>query len=93
MKRVCGWCGKPMGEKEGGTPEDITHGICKKCRKKAIGLDGIHILSSAQRLREAEELWNKDRRDKHLRLFLKRETRILLRRVLKAWWRIRFGRW
>jgi len=93
MKIVCALCDKPMGEKEGGTPEDVTHGICKKCLRKLKDLGGIYILSSSQRLLEAEKLWEKDRWDNHLRLFLKRETSILLRLVLKAWWRIRFGRW
>lgn len=31
MKKECAWCGKPMGEVEGGSPDDITHGICEEC--------------------------------------------------------------
>ena len=34
IKMVCAWCGKPMGEKEGGGVEGVSHGICKKCAAK-----------------------------------------------------------
>lgn len=30
-QRICGWCKKPMGEKEG---VDQTDGICPECLKK-----------------------------------------------------------
>jgi len=35
IKRVCSWCGKVMGEKEGEEGDgEITHGICGECKKK-----------------------------------------------------------
>ena len=36
MKRLCAWCGKELGEKPGGEPDDVTHGICKKCMEKLL---------------------------------------------------------
>lgn len=33
MTRICGWCGKFMGVKIEGRPQDVTHGICKECQK------------------------------------------------------------
>ena len=37
MKRVCAWCNKEMGYKEGdGIPEQITHGICQTCKDKMV---------------------------------------------------------
>lgn len=35
MKRVCSWCKKDMGYKEGnGIPNQITQGICEECVEK-----------------------------------------------------------
>lgn len=31
MKIVCAWCECDMGTKEGGTPDEVTHGICEIC--------------------------------------------------------------
>ena len=36
MKIVCAWCGKKLGEKEGGKVEGISHGICKKCKERVL---------------------------------------------------------
>jgi hypothetical protein len=37
MKRICGWCGKPMpgGDGVADRPGVVTHGICPKCVKAA----------------------------------------------------------
>jgi len=48
------------------------------------------ILKSAKRLAEAEEEYSK-KGDHFCLAFLKRESSILLRRVLKFWFRLRFG--
>jgi len=34
MKMVCSYCGKDMGEKDGGGVEGVSHGICEECLKK-----------------------------------------------------------
>ena len=34
MKRICAWCGKSLGYRNGGAKGDITHGICKTCLKE-----------------------------------------------------------
>ncbi len=34
LKVVCGFSGKPMGEKDGGGVEGISHGICDGCLAK-----------------------------------------------------------
>ena len=40
MKRVCAWCGKTMGETNGGG-KGITHGICQSCMDAELAkLDG-----------------------------------------------------
>jgi len=31
---VCAWCGKPMGEKDGGGVEGVSHTICAECDAK-----------------------------------------------------------
>lgn len=33
MKRVCGWCKKPMGEKPPINDKSETHGMCDSCEK------------------------------------------------------------
>ena len=48
-------------------------------------------LRSAERLVEAEEQYSKTG-DHFWLLFLKRESSILLRRAIKIWLRLRFGR-
>ena len=40
MTRICAWCGKTMGETNGGG-KGITHGICKSCMDALFaGIDG-----------------------------------------------------
>ncbi len=34
MKIECAWCKRDMGEKEGGTDDQVTHGICPECQEK-----------------------------------------------------------
>ena len=40
MKRICGWCGKDMGESPDPPPPGLegkaTHGICDPCRDKLV---------------------------------------------------------
>ena len=36
MKIVCAWCGKYMGEKEGGDEGEISHGVCEECSGKFL---------------------------------------------------------
>ena len=36
MKIVCAWCGKGMGEKNGGGVEGVSHTICEKCSDKLV---------------------------------------------------------
>ena len=31
MKRVCYWCAKYMGEKDGGAEEEVFHSLCDEC--------------------------------------------------------------
>jgi len=41
MKRVCGWCGKRLGLfgiKRPWRDKSTTHGICRKCSRKALSL-------------------------------------------------------
>jgi len=35
MIRVCGWCGKELGEKEPLEDRSITHGMCDECVENA----------------------------------------------------------
>lgn len=34
IKIECGWCGKPLGEKDGKGVEGVSHGICDDCLTK-----------------------------------------------------------
>ncbi|MBA7536564.1 hypothetical protein ES705_28828 [subsurface metagenome] len=36
MTRVCAWCGKGMGEIDGGGQTGTTSGICEDCLKKEL---------------------------------------------------------
>ena len=31
MKIVCAWCGRFLGEKDGGGVEGISHSVCEQC--------------------------------------------------------------
>lgn len=35
-KAECGWCGEPMGERDGFTTDTVTHGICPKCMAQQL---------------------------------------------------------
>lgn len=37
LKRICAWCGKDMGTKEGG--DGTTHGICPECAEKELSME------------------------------------------------------
>lgn len=52
-------------------------------------LDSKRLLDSAKRLARGEGNW-KESHDTIWLPFLKRETRILLRRSFRAWWRVKF---
>lgn len=52
---------------------------------------GHYILTSAQRIKEAEDELAK-KHDPLLVKFLKRESTILLRRAWRLWWKIRLRR-
>ena len=34
LYRVCSWCGKDMGTKDGQGVSGVSHGMCKSCQKK-----------------------------------------------------------
>ena len=34
MKKVCAWCGKPLGDIDGKGVEGVSHGMCEECYKK-----------------------------------------------------------
>jgi hypothetical protein len=56
MKRVCAWCGKPMGEKDGRGQSGTSHGICPACEARLHGeLDGRHVkIADASRIFRAQ---------------------------------------
>ena len=42
MTKICGWCDKPMGFKEG--PIDkVTHGICEECLVVQMDADPVSV--------------------------------------------------
>ena len=36
IKIICAWCGKDMGEKDGGGITGVSHAICQECFEKEI---------------------------------------------------------
>ncbi len=36
MSVACAWCGKDMGEKDGGGQTGTTSGICEECKEKEL---------------------------------------------------------
>lgn len=45
-KRICAWCGKPLGNGEGADNTE-THGICKRCLTLHFGAAVLHTLSGS----------------------------------------------
>lgn len=52
MTRLCGWCGKHLGDTGDGRPEVVTHGICAPC--KELHFDRHLELLRARRLAAAQ---------------------------------------
>jgi len=50
MRVICAWCGKDMGEKEGGNVEGASHSICDQCAQKLL-------LEMKQILKEEDGPW------------------------------------
>jgi len=38
MEIVCAWCGKYLGEKDGGGVEGVSHAICEGCLDKVVAV-------------------------------------------------------
>lgn len=40
LLRICSWCGKVMGKKDGHGQSGITHGMCPECCRNQTGAAG-----------------------------------------------------
>ena len=95
MNIVCAWCNTQMGEREPLDDKSETHGICKPCLRNLMReQNAVAIKKSADRLviatsqiKSADPVTREDWLN-----FIKKETKILLRRAFKAWFNIRFRR-